>query len=110
MLLALLVIVVDPNARQKAVALVNRWNREVVAIAPSVSVNDSDHNSATPVPTLTPIPTAVAGNHEGIPNTGTDETHQPIIQINWDALNAALQRFWNSLRHIKINLNPSQSR
>src|SRR5512133_1805508 len=90
LLLIILVIIVDPNARQKAAALVNKWNREVVVKAPSVTVNDSDESS-TPVPTVTPIPTAVAGNdnNQVIPNTGTDETNEkPIIQVNWDALNA----------------------
>ncbi len=106
-LLVLLVIVLDPSARQKATALVNKWNHTIVVNAPSV--NDSDESS-TPVPTLTPLPTAVADN-ETIPNTGSDDTNnQPIIQVNWDALNAALRRFWDSLRNIKIDLNPSDNK
>src|SRR5690348_1742791 len=111
-LLVLLVIIVDPSARQKATALINKWNHEVVVNPPSVSVNDNDANS-TPVPTVTPLPTPLASDdNEVIPNTGgSDETNErPIIQVNWDALNAALRRFWDSLRNIKINLNPATNR
>ena len=109
-LLVLLLVIVDPNARQKAVAFVNRLNHTVVVNAPSVNDNDSDESS-TPVPILTPIPTAVADSNKVIPNTGSDDTnHQPIIQVNWDALNAALRRFWDSLRNIKINLNPAANK
>jgi len=111
-LLVLLLVIVDPNARQKAVAFVNKLNHTVAVNAPSINDNDSDE-SATPVPTLTPIPTAVAknDNNKVIPNTGGDNTtDQPIIQVNWDALNAALRRFWDSLRNIKINLNPATNK
>jgi hypothetical protein len=112
-LLIVLVLIVDPGARQKATALVNRWNREVVVNPPSVSVNNSDENAATPVPTVTPLATPLADNDSDkvIPNTGSDETNErPIIQVNWDALNAALRKFWDSLRNIKINLNPAANR
>jgi len=112
LLLVLLLVIVDPNSRQKAVALVNRLNHTVAVNAPSINDNDSDE-SATPVPTLTPLPTAVAenDNNKVIPNTGGDDTNnQPIIQVNWDALNAALRRFWDSLRNIKINLNPAANK
>ncbi len=111
-LLVLLLVIVDPNSRQKAVAFVNRLNHTVVANAPSINDNDSDE-SATPVATFTPIPTAVAENDSDkvIPNTGSDDTNEkPIIQVNWDALNAALRRFWDSLRNIKINLNPAANK
>ncbi len=112
-LLVLLVIIVDPSARQKANALINKWNHELVVNPPSVSVNENDSNeTSTPVPTVTPLATPVAGNdNHAIPDTGgSNETnHQPIIQINWDALNAALQRFWDSLRNIRINPNPAQN-
>jgi hypothetical protein len=85
-------------------------NTTVVATTPAASDTDK---TATPVPTVTPIPTIVANDNDKIiPNTGGDdnETHQPIIQVNWDALNAALRRFWDSLRNIKINLNPQDNR
>jgi hypothetical protein len=110
-LLVLLVIIVDPGARQKANALINKWNRELAVNPPSVSVNEPNETVATPVPTMTPLPTAVTDNDQGIPNTGGNETNErPIIQVNWDALNAALRRFWDSLRNIKINLNPATNR
>ena|SRR5689334_2015769 len=111
-LLVLLLVIVDPSARQKAVAWVNKLNHTVAVNAPAITDNDSDE-SATPVPTLTPLPTAVAKNDSNkvIPNTGGDDTNdQPIIQVNWDALNAALRRFWDSLRNIKINLNPAANK
>ena len=110
-LLVVLVIIVDPSARQKATALLNKWNRELVVNPPSVSVNDSDQ-SATPVPTVTPLPTPLAENDSDkvIPDTGNNETNErPIIQVNWDALNAALRRFWDNLRNIRINTNPAQN-
>ena len=111
-LLVLLVIIVDPGARQKATALINKWNHEVAVNPPSISVNNSGTDD-TPVPTVTPLPTPLASDdNEVIPNTGgSDETNErPIIQVNWDALNAALRRFWDSLRNIKINLNPATNR
>ena len=110
LVLVLIVIAVDPNARQKAVALVNRWNDRIVVNEPSVTDED---DVRTPSPTLTPVPTAVAGNDgdEIIPNTGgEDKNQQPIIQVNWDALGQALRNFWDSLRNIKINLNPQNNK
>jgi hypothetical protein len=107
-LLILLVIAVDPNARQKAAALVHRWNETVV-----VNTTDNDADEApTPIPTRTPVPTATAvadNNDEVIPNTGSPE-NEPIIQVNWDALQAALRRFWDNLRNIKIDLNPTDNK
>ena len=110
LVLVLIVIAVDPSARQKAVALVNRWNDKVVVNEPSVT--DSD-DVRTPSPTLTPVATAVADNDsdEIIPNTGDENTNeQPIIQVNWDALGRALRNFWDSLRNIKIDLNPQNNK
>ena len=112
LLLVLIVIAVDPNARQKAVALVNRWNDRVVVNAPSD--NDSDEVTiVTPTPSRTTAATAVADNDndEIIPNTGSDETkEQPIIQINWTALGDALRKFWDQLRNIKIEFRPNTNR
>ena len=108
LLLVLIVIAVDPNARQKAVAFINRSNNQVVV---NTSENDSE-TVATPVPTRTPIATAVADNDndEIIPNTGDNNTNEPIVQINWDALGAALRRFWDELRNIKIEFRPNTNR
>ena len=110
LLLVLIVIAVDPSARQKAIAFVDRLNDRVVVN--TTSDHDSD-DVATPTPTTTPVSTAVANNDNGkvIPNTGdNDSSEQPIIQINWDALRDALRRFWNSLRNIKIDLNPQDNK
>ena len=108
LLLVLIVVAVDPNARQKAVALVNRWNDKVVVNAPS----DNDSDEVTIV-TPTPSGAAVADNNNDkvIPNTGSDETkEQPIIQVNWTALGDALRKFWDELRNIKIEFRPNTNR
>jgi hypothetical protein len=114
-LIVLLVLALNPTARQNAAAMVqnleHKWNNTTVVVT-TPSASDSEEN-ATPVPTMTPIPTTVANNgDEIIPNTGgnDNETEKPIIQVNWDALTAALRRFWDSLRNIKINLNPQENR
>jgi len=106
LLLILIVIAVDPNARQKAVAFVNRLNNSVVVAAPSD--NDSDE---VVIVTATPstAATAVADNNKTIPTTADDETkEQPIIQINWTALGDALRKFWDELRNIKIEFRPNR--
>jgi hypothetical protein len=113
LLIVLLVLAINPEARQKAAAMVQNFehklsNTTVAVTTPSAS--DSDETS-TPVPTVTPIATPVANNgDEIIPNTGGDQNERPIIQVNWDALNTALRKFWDSLRNIKINLNPQENR
>src|SRR6187455_3178173 len=96
LLIVLLVLLLNPSARQKAAVMVQNLehklnNTTVVVTTPSAS--DSD-DTRTPVPTVTPNATAVANNgDEIIPNTGSDdnESERPIIQVNWDALNAALR-------------------
>jgi hypothetical protein len=114
-LLVLVVIVVDPNARQKATALVNRWeptlekwDKTILVNAPSIHVSKQ---AATPAATLTPAPTELVDNDDEhlIPITGGEDTQEkPIIQINWDAFKAAMQRFWDDLRedlqNIKIDI------
>jgi hypothetical protein len=114
-LLVLVVIVVDPNARQKATALVNRWeptlekwDKTILVNAPSIHVSKQ---AATPAATLTPAPTELVDNDDEhlIPTTGGEDTQEkPIIQINWDAFKAAMQRFWDDLRedlhNIKIDI------
>ena len=113
-LLILLVILVDPGARAKATALVQKWDDRIVVNAPSVSVATSTPSSftRTPVPTMTPVPTEILDNDDDktIPNTGDeDSSDEPIIQVNWDALGDALRKFWDSLRNIKIDLNPNDN-
>ena len=113
-LIVALVIAIDPGARQRAVAFVQRleptlqkWDDTIVVNIPSIDVSDSP---VTPVPTSTPIPTPLAdADDEIIPNTGEDSSDEPIIQINWDALGDSLRNFWESLRNIKIDLNPNDN-
>jgi hypothetical protein len=109
------VILVDPNARAKASALVKKWDDTVVVNVPSVSVATSTPSSAiaSRVPSATPVPTEILDNADNktIPNTGDeDSSDEPIIQVNWDALGNALRKFWDSLRNIKINVNPSDNK
>jgi hypothetical protein len=108
LLLVLIVIAVDPNARQKAVAFVTRLNNEVVVAAPSD--NDSDQVViVTSTPSTAATAVAQNDNNKVIPNTGDDETQeQPIIQINWKALGDALRKFWDELRNIKIEFRPNR--
>ena len=113
-LIVALVIALDPGARQRAVAFVQRleptlqkWDDTIVVNIPSIDVSDSP---VTPVPTSTPVPTPLAdADDEIIPNTGEDSSDEPIIQINWDALGDSLRNFWESLRNIKIDLNPNDN-
>lgn len=110
LLLILLVILVDPNARAKASALVKSWDDRIVVNVPSVGVATSTPSSAiaTRVPTATPVPTEILDNADKtIPDTGSDK---PIIQVNWDALGDKLREFWDSLRNIKIDLNPTDNK
>ncbi|MGE5464985.1 MAG: hypothetical protein ACM3PS_16595 [Syntrophothermus sp.] len=111
-LLAALVIAVDPQSRQKAVAAVRRWeptlkqwNERVVVNVPSVSTPD---RLSTPIPTAT----VVADDNEQIPVTGGDEdaNRQPIVTINWKALGDAFREFWVSLSQVKINLTPKDNK
>ena len=112
LLIVLLVLALNPGARQKAAAMVQTLenklkNTTVVVTTPAPGASNA---GSTPVPTVTPIPTPTP-NGEIIPNTGgEDQTDKPIIQVNWDALEAALRRFWDSLRNFKINLNPQDNR
>lgn len=116
LLIVLLVLAVNPGARQKAAALVQnleeKWNNTTVVVT-TPAANEADSNkTSTPVPTVTPVATPVANTSDKIiPNTGGDqnENERPIIQVNWDALNAALRKFWDSLRNIKINSNPQEN-
>lgn len=109
LLIVLLVLAVNPGARQKAAAMVqnleNKWNNTTVVVTTPSASESEEH--ATPVPTVRPIVTPTPNGKEVIPNTGGDENNEkPIIEVNWDALTAALRRFWDSLRNIRISPNP----
>ena len=114
-LIVALVIALDPQSRQRASAWLQRmeptlqkWDEKIVVNLPSIRVSDP---SLTPVPTRTPVPTPLVDNDdEIIPNTGNDSSNEPVIQINWDALGDSLRNFWESIRNIKIDLNPTDNK
>ena len=113
-LIVIIVLAVNPEARQKAVNFINRADdRVVVVTTPSA---DDDDVTATPV-VRTPVPTSTAildNDDKIIPNTGVDDSEdssdEPIIQVNWDALADTLRKFWDSLRNIKIDMNPRDNK
>ena len=103
-LLAALVIALDPQARSKAVEAVQSWQPALKQLDDRVVVNvPSISTPGASVPTAT----VVADQDEQIPVTGADNTNEkPIIQINWDALGDALRQFWVKLSQVKIEFNP----
>ena len=105
-LLAALVIALDPQARRKAVETVQSWQPTLKQLDDRVVVNVP--SISTPGTSSTPVPTAtvVADQDEQIPVTGANDTNQkPIIQINWDALGDALRQFWVKLSQVKSEFN-----
>jgi hypothetical protein len=119
-LLILVVVVLDPNARQKATALVNsweptleKWDNTLIVNAPSIHLS---RQAATPPPAASPGASELLDNNDEklIPVTGNDTDQAPIIQINWEAFKAAMQRFWNdliqSLQNIKIKLDTDDNK
>ena len=104
-LLAALVIALDPQARSKAVEAVQSWQPTLKQLDDRVVVNvPSISTPGASVPTAT----VVADQDEQIPVTGANDTNQkPIIQINWDALGDALRQFWVKLSQVKIEFNPT---
>lgn len=115
LLLAALIIALDPQARQKAAAAVQdleptlkKLDDRIVVNAPTLTVPGQ---SSTPMPTSTPFPTATADPDEQIPVTGDeDSSDEPIIQVNWDALGDALREFWVNLRNVKIDTTPGDNK
>lgn len=122
LLLVLVVVAVDPNARRKATALIQSWEPTLAKLDDTILVNApslhvSNEAEATPGSTPTAVPTELVDNddEEIIPNTGgEDATEQPIVQINWDAFRAAMQRFWSDFRQglqdIKIEIKKDDSK
>ena len=39
-----------------------------------------------------------------------DLSDEPIIVVNWDALDDLLQNFWESLKQVKIDINPCDNK
>ncbi|HEX5840479.1 MAG TPA: hypothetical protein VFY26_21750 [Anaerolineales bacterium] len=115
LLLAALVIALDPETRQKAVAAVrdlepalSELDDRIVVSVPSLDLSDED---VTPSPTLTPFSTPVVDEDRQIPVTGDeDSSDEPFIQVNWDALGDALRNLWERLQNVEIDLDPSDNR
>ncbi len=116
LLLAALVIALDPETRQKAVAAVrdlepalSELDDRIVVYVPSLDLSDED---VTPSPTLTPFPTPVVDEEDRqIPVTGDDDSSdEPFIQVNWDALGDAIRNLWERLQNVEIDLDPSDNR
>lgn len=111
LLLAALVIALDPETRQKAVAAVrdlepalSELDDRIVVDVPSLDLSDED---ATPSPTLTPV----VDENRQIPVTGDeDSSDEPFIQVNWDALGDALRNLWDRLQNVEIDLDPGDNR
>lgn len=114
-LLAALVIALDPQARRKALDAVRdlqptiqQLDDQIVLDVPSVEDPDLD---VTPVPSPTPFATPVVDDDVQIPVTGDeDSSDEPIIQVNWDALGDSLRKFWVSLQNVKINWSSENSK
>ena len=111
LLLAALVIALDPETRQKAIAAarglepaLSELDDRIVANVPSLDPLDED---VTPSPTLTPV----VDEDRPIPVTGDeDSSDEPFIQVNWDALGDALRNLWERLQNVEIDLDPSDNR
>jgi hypothetical protein len=109
LLVAALVIALDPQARSKALETVQRWQLDSKIVVNAPSINTPVVVASTPLPTITPA--ADADNDEQIPVTGDQDTSNgPIVQVNWDALGNALQQFWVKLSQVKIEFNPNPSK
>ncbi len=94
-LLIALIVAVDPNAHRKAEETVRN-------LPPSVPQSvDVDVVPATPVPTATPV---VADDSD------EDSSDEPIIVINWDAVGDSLRNFWESLKQIRIDIDPRDNK
>jgi hypothetical protein len=107
-LLIALVVAVDPNARRKAEESVQNfgsaWRSSddtVVVNVPSVDI-EATKPASTPAPTVTPSTTTADQDND----FDEDSSDEPIIIVNWDALGDSLRNFWESLKQIKIDINP----
>ncbi len=104
LLIAALVIALDPQARSRAAETVQRWqlNSKVVVNAPALSTPVVI--ASTPLATVKPS----AEDNGQIPVTGeNDSNNAPIIQVNWEALGNLLRDFWVRLSQVKIQFNPN---
>ena len=110
-LIAALVIALDPQARTKAAETVQSWQPELKQMDEKIVVNlpslGTPGPNSTPLPTVTPL----ARNDGQIPVTGDNDTSkEPIIQINWDALGNAVREFWVKLSQVRIEFKPTPTK
>lgn len=104
LLVAALVIALDPQARTKAIETVQRWQLDSKVVVNAPSLGTPVFTVATPVSTVTPL----ANTNKQIPVTGENDTsNAPIIQINWDALGNAVREFWVKLSQVRIEYKPN---
>ena len=109
LLVAALVIALNPQARSKAVETVQRWQLDSKIVVNAPSINTPVVIASTPAPTVTPI--MDTDNDEQIPVTGEQSPgNEPIIQVNWDALGNAIRQFFVKLSEVKIEFNPNPPR
>lgn len=106
LLVAALVIALNPQARSQAVETVRRWQLESKIVVNPPSINTPVVIASTPIPTVTPM--VDADQDDQIPVTGDQDTsNEPIIQVNWDALGDAVRQFFVKLSEVKIEFNPN---
>jgi hypothetical protein len=106
LLVAALVIALDPQARSKAVEAVQRWQLDSKIVVNAPTINTPVVIASTPIPTVTPM--VEADHNEQIPVTGDQNTsNAPIIQVNWDALGNAIRQFFVKLSEVKIEFKPN---
>ena len=104
LLVAALVIALDPQARSKVAETVQRWQLDSKIIVNAPSINTPVVIASTPIPTVTPM----VDEDDQIPVTGDQDTgNEPIIQVNWDALGDAIRQFFVKLSEVRIEFNPN---
>lgn len=110
-LIAALVIALDPQARSRAMETVRDWEPTLRQLDDRIVVNvpEAGDRDLTPTPLSTATP--IFGEQEQIPVTGDeDSSDEPIVQINWDALGDTLREFWVRLTEIRIDMNPKDNK
>jgi hypothetical protein len=108
-LIAALVIVINPQARARAFETVQSWRPALEQADDRVVVDIP--SPGTPGPTSTPFPTLTPVDDKQIPVTGDqDASNEPIIQVNWDALGDGLRQFWVKLSEIRIEFNSNPAK
>jgi hypothetical protein len=106
LLVAALVIALNPQARSQAVETVRRWQLDSKIVVNAPTINTPVVIASTPIPTVTPM--VEADNDVQIPVTGDQDTvNEPIIQVNWDALGNAIRQFFVKLSEVRIEFNPN---